>query len=103
MIKILLGIVSIPIVFLALTFVNQVLPDIPGPVLSIISDTSRNLLVFNRFLPVDTFFVFTGYVLALEITAFLIKLFDSVRTSVTGAKPLFTFGRFKETIGYKDE
>lgn len=88
MTKILISVISIPIV---LAFLNHfgVLPDIPQSAFDNLAEIFRWLWFLNRYFPIDTFFTYVGYILTIEITLWILHVADTFRGAATGAKPLF--------------
>jgi len=94
MIKILLAILTIPFVLSGLIWGGSYLPDIPVEITQFIAGITVQLWVLNEFVALDTFATYALYVITIETIIFVVRLLDGLRTSVTGAAPLFTFGRF---------
>lgn len=95
MIQVIVWILTIPAVLLIVIPLLPIWPEIPQSVFTLIASWFGQLLWFNKYLPIDTLFTYAGYVLTIEFTIYFFRMYDTLRSAATGAKPIFTFGRFR--------
>jgi len=72
-------------------------PPIPQEALDVVTSSVKVIYWFNRYVPIDTLFKFASYILVIEMSFFILRVYGIIHELITGNP--FTFSLFRQRAG----